>query len=274
MDLLSKVPMLDVTINERFSFAGACAIVLLAALGLEHALARDDLRVVGRVMTALLVLLAFGELVIQRSELVTDAMGEWGIYARFAELACLGVGALWLSLHRAPPGAEGSAGYRRAVVPHCCSCSSPSATSRTATSIRPFPRSAPTLPCRSSTPSGAIRGRSASWPCPRPDPRHERALRLEDVRGYEALTFGRYFETYRLWCVHQPVWFNRVDDIGKPFLNFLNVRYAVSSDDMKAPDGWRVIAKQRGSQLLENANVLERAFIPRPSASACRKATP
>ncbi len=43
---------------------------------------------------------------------------------------------------------------------------------------------------------------------------------LEDVRGYEALVLARFVETYPLWCVEQPVWFNRVDDPQRPFLSF------------------------------------------------------
>ena len=54
---------------------------------------------------------------------------------------------------------------------------------------------------------------------------------LEDVRGYEAMTFSRYVATYDAWCTHQPVWFNRVDDLTKPFLSMINVRYAIASDE-------------------------------------------
>ena len=49
--------------------------------------------------------------------------------------------------------------------------------------------------------------------------------KLEDVRGCAAMTFRLLVDTFPLWCVPQPVWFNRVDDPTKPFLNFLNVRY-------------------------------------------------
>ena len=58
---------------------------------------------------------------------------------------------------------------------------------------------------------------------------------LEDARGYEALTFSRYVATYDAWCKHQPVWFNRVDDLTKPFLSMLNVRYAIASDNSRRP---------------------------------------
>ena len=68
---------------------------------------------------------------------------------------------------------------------------------------------------------------------------------LEDVRGYEAMTNKRLTETYPLWSTFQRAWFNIVDDPARPFLSFLNVRYVL--------DGKRVI---------ENKNVLPRAFVP------------
>ena len=83
---------------------------------------------------------------------------------------------------------------------------------------------------------------------------------LEDVRGYEALTLRRYESTYGLWCEGQAIWFNRVDDLTRPFLSFLNVRYAITTND--PPPGWHVVASQRGARLLENERVLPRAFIP------------
>jgi hypothetical protein len=83
---------------------------------------------------------------------------------------------------------------------------------------------------------------------------------LEDVRGYEAMTFRRLADTYPLWSRFQVAWFNRIDDLSKPFLSFLNVRYALGRGD--APDGWRVIAEDRGTRLFENTRVLPRAFVP------------
>jgi hypothetical protein len=83
---------------------------------------------------------------------------------------------------------------------------------------------------------------------------------LQDARGYEAMTFRRLADTYPLWSVFQTAWFNRVDDLSRPFLSYLNVRYAISEWD--APEGWRVIAQDRGTRLLENERVLPRAFVP------------
>jgi hypothetical protein len=86
---------------------------------------------------------------------------------------------------------------------------------------------------------------------------------LEDVRGYEMTTLASLVETFPLWCVRQPVWFNRVDDPTKPFLSFLNVRYVIAPPAWPAPPGWKVLAQEAGGRLLENPSVLPRAFVPR-----------
>src|SRR5262249_46496219 len=61
---------------------------------------------------------------------------------------------------------------------------------------------------------------------------------LEDVRGYESLTLRPFVATYPLWCVPQPTWFNRVDDLERPFLSFLNVGYALAPAGAPPPRGW------------------------------------
>ncbi|HEX6158774.1 MAG TPA: YfhO family protein, partial [Thermoanaerobaculia bacterium] len=85
---------------------------------------------------------------------------------------------------------------------------------------------------------------------------------LEDVRGYEAMTFLRLVQTYPLWSVAQPVSFNIVPNPDKPFLSFLNMRYAIGSLDAKPNEQWRLVMEDRRSRLLENTRVLPRAFVP------------
>jgi hypothetical protein len=85
---------------------------------------------------------------------------------------------------------------------------------------------------------------------------------LEDVRGYEAMTFRPLVDTFPLWCEKQSVWFNRIDDPTRPFLSFLNVRYFVAGPRFSAPPGWNVVASDRSGQILENPRVLPRAFVP------------
>ena len=86
---------------------------------------------------------------------------------------------------------------------------------------------------------------------------------LEDVRGYEAMTFTPLFQTYPMWCTHQPVWYNRVDDPSTPFLSFLNVRWVLFPPGVPAPDGWTVRSEGEEMRLLENPRALPRAFVPR-----------
>ena len=85
---------------------------------------------------------------------------------------------------------------------------------------------------------------------------------LEDVRGYEAMTQRAFYETYPLWCVAQPVWYNRVDDLERPFLSFLGVRYALVPEGYEPPSGWTKLSRGRGADLLENVDALPRAFAP------------
>ena len=57
---------------------------------------------------------------------------------------------------------------------------------------------------------------------------------LEDVRGYEAMTFRPLVQTFPLWCIPQAVWFNRVDDPTRPFLSFLNVRWVFAAPAVRS----------------------------------------
>jgi len=93
-------------------------------------------------------------------------------------------------------------------------------------------------------------------------PNNAALYELEDARGYNAMTNRRLSETYPLWSVYQRAWFNRIDDLSRPFLSFLNVRYALALVDAGVPEGWRVRAEDRGTRLLENTRVLPRAFVP------------
>jgi hypothetical protein len=86
---------------------------------------------------------------------------------------------------------------------------------------------------------------------------------LEDVRGYQSMTLRQFKETLSLWCAPRGAWwFNQVDDIGRPFLSFLNVRWALAPPDYAPPPGWRLAAAEPAAALFENLRVLPRAFVP------------
>jgi hypothetical protein len=86
---------------------------------------------------------------------------------------------------------------------------------------------------------------------------------LEDPRGYEAMTFARLADTYPVWSIPQAVSFNAIGDLQPPFLSFLNIKYAIVPLPVNVTEGWREIMKDRSAKLFENTRVLPRAFVPR-----------
>jgi len=86
---------------------------------------------------------------------------------------------------------------------------------------------------------------------------------LEDARGYESLVLDRIADTYPLWSKPQHASFNRVDDLTRPFLSFLNVRFAVARPEAAVPSGWRMRSRGREMAVFENPNALPRIFAPR-----------
>jgi hypothetical protein len=85
---------------------------------------------------------------------------------------------------------------------------------------------------------------------------------LEDVRGYEAMTNARLAATYPAWCAPQPVSFNAIGELHKPFLSFLNVKYLFAPPTTLPPHQWKLITEDKGGKLFENLEVLPRAFVP------------
>jgi len=252
--LMQKLPLFDIALNERFTFAAAFSLVILACLGLEYALAMRD-RSLGYALAIATLFFAAGAFTIDRLHVMEDKLPEWGVYTLFGELACLGIAAIvvlalknrgnaiavtilvlitaqrWLAGYDIYPTLPAFAAYPPVPI------------------LRSLPRETG-VPFR-------IVGRAHALV-----PGTSALYELEDVRGYEAMTFSRYVATYEAWCIHQPVWFNRVDDLTKPFLSMINVRYAIASDNVPPPDGWRRVAVQRGAELLENTRVFPRAFMP------------
>jgi hypothetical protein len=86
--------------------------------------------------------------------------------------------------------------------------------------------------------------------------------RLEDVRGFQAMSLRRLHETYPLWSAPQRNWFNRIDSLSSPFLSFLNVRYALHDPDRALPPQWRIVGNAGRLEIVENTAALPRAFMP------------
>jgi hypothetical protein len=264
--MLQKLPLFDITLNERFCFAAAFALVILGALGLEHALRRRD-RALFYTLAAATFFFAAGAFTITRLNLMAHSLPEWGVYTLFGELTCLGVAAIgiavaWSRDHNTTAATQQPSNPATAITILALLVAQrwmagndiyPTLPAFAAYPPVPIFRSLP----RSDSAPFRIVGRAHALV-----PGTSALYELEDARGYEALTFSRYVATYDAWCKHQPVWFNRVDDLTKPFLSMLNVRYAIASDKLPAPDGWRRVAVQPGAELLENTRVFPRAFVP------------
>jgi hypothetical protein len=242
---LQKLPLFDQTLNERFSFGAALALAMLAALGVEEILRRGGDRVAVVTLIAVLAALSAGNVWLRDPAFVP----VWGRYKMAAELAGLAIAIVLVAL-RAPRFLIAILLLQRFV--------SDGGIYRTFDARVAYPPIPMLAPLRDAREPFRITGHGNAF-----IPGTSALYALEDVRGYEAMTFLRYRETYPLWCIHQPVWFNRVDDLTRPFLSFLNVRYAITWDRDPPPPGWREVSRQKGSMLIENMRVLPRAFVPR-----------
>jgi len=84
---------------------------------------------------------------------------------------------------------------------------------------------------------------------------------LEDVRAATPITFAPFAETFPLWLQRRG--FGEVDDVTNPMLAMMNARFAIVLRTEPFPAGWKSVAEDRSSRLIENPNALPRAFVPR-----------
>ncbi|MEO8382247.1 MAG: YfhO family protein [Acidobacteriota bacterium] len=256
--LLHSLPLFRITLNDRLCFAVACALSLLAAIGAEHLARRDDRRAVLLTLGLVLLLLTAGTFWIESAFVIESGPRDWGRYTAHAELAGL-AGAFTLLLCSRRRGDVSSsmlvALLALILVQRVVSEGGVHAS---------FPRKAAYPDMAIFAPMKNVREpfrmAGENWALL---PGTNTLYGFEDVRGYEAMTFLPYVQTYKLWCVPQPVFFNRIDDLSKPFLSMMNVRFAFAYADTPVPPGWSVAAREKAAVLLENANVLPRAFVPR-----------
>ena len=250
---LQRLPLLDVALNERFSCAAAFSLALLAAIGIEDVLRRERPVAAAATAAAVLIAITAGTLLLLRANVVGPNLEMWGEYKIFAELAGLAVATAALLLPIPSP-------WKAAIILGVVLVQRSMSESGV---YETFPASAAYPPVPMFEPLKKIRepyrvvGFNMTLL-----PNMSAMYELEDPRGYEAMTLRTYSELYPLWCVPQPVWFNRVVDLNRPFLSFLNVRYAVVWKSFVLPEGWKPFAEQRGEKLIENTRVIERAFVP------------
>jgi hypothetical protein len=248
---LHRLPLFNIALNERLSFGTVLALAMLAAFGMEELLRRKrDLAAVVSLLIVLAVIAA-GNVWILRSDIVNHAPMAWGHGKVAAEIAGLALVTLLIAWR---PRAWAPALVSLLLVQRFVSEGGIVATFPARVAYPPIPILEPLRAIREPF---RITGHGNALL-----PGTSTLYELEDVRGYQAMTFLRYRGTYAIWSIHQPVWYNRVDDLTKPFLSFLNVRYAITWDRDPPPPGWFEVARQKGSIVLENRNVLPRAFVP------------
>ncbi len=256
MEAVCALPGFDIGINERMVFLGAFATAALAALGMERLREEGGDKVFAGATVLVLALIAFlshhaqphvpqlqmphgyfsYRTVVQALPLILFA-GLWlALRGRRLETPCIVVAVLLLLAQRRLEEGDFYPTYpNQAFYPPL-------------RSLEPIPRKAPYR----MTAVGFIF-----------IPNIAALYEIEDVRGYEAMTFKPLLDTFPLWCVPQPIWYNRVDDPARPFLSFLNVRYVLAPPRHAPPADWKILYKGDQGQLLENPRVLPRAFVPR-----------
>ncbi len=257
-DLIARFPLFDVAINERMIFLAAFALAALAGLGLDSfARAESDRLCFAVSLIASLLLVALAVLArpgLERLEMPRRYL-NFRLLAQIVPL--IAVAGLVLAARRLP----------RAFL-----CGGILALLLVQRGFEEWDLY-PTYPNRAFYPPLAVFEK-----IPRSLPFRFAAVsfsfipniaalyELEDVRGYEAMTFRPLFDTYPLWSVSQPVWFNRIDDPAKPFLSFLNVRWVYAEPGFRPPAGWPILYQGPDGILLENPTALQRAFVPRELA--------
>jgi Predicted membrane protein len=257
-NLLHKLPLFDMALNERLAFAASCALSILAALAVDSLAAEvagSARRNAAIVAGAVAVALGAGTWLLWSHELRVGVDPNVIRVVAFAELLPLAVIAVLLAarmpLRIALPLVLVLILGQRIVVDGSIY---PSLPQHVFYPKIPLVRAIPTdtpEPFRVAGEHFVLIPDSAAL------------YQFEDPRGYEAMTFARLADTYPLWSIPQPVSFNAIGDLQPPFLSFLNVKYAIVPSSVKVSDGWRELMKDRSAKLFENTHVLPRAFVPR-----------
>ena len=254
LDLTTRLPGFALALNYRLVFLAALGLAGLAALGAEAVVAGATRT--RRLATTSLLMVVILTVSFLSSSSVFRARGLPDDFLRGSialEVAPLVVTALVAAL--------GRRGGQVAVA---------SLAILVAQRFLEMSGTYPTLPARSLGPPLPV---LAKLPSPSADPYRVVAVDgvfrpngaalygLEDVRGYESLVLSRFAQTYPLWCTAQFASHNRVDDLSRPFLGFLNARYAIGTPDAAVPQGWKEISRGKDGTLFENPRALPRAFV-------------
>jgi hypothetical protein len=246
--ILHKLPLFKIALNDRLGFAAALALSLLAALAFDAPRMRFDRRVVISVALCLAIATAW----FWRMQLSIGVDPRLLIAGALAEV--IGIAMLLVAF--------GTSSQRVAVVLVVAAIAGQR--------LVEDGNIHPTLPRRMFSPSVPLIAAIPRDPLYRFTaignmviPNVGTMYGLEDVRGGSTMTYVPYVETMPLWCPGQKRTYHDVTDLSLPFLSFLGVRYAITPRSMAPPDGWRIVADDRSSRLIENGRAMPRVFVPR-----------
>jgi hypothetical protein len=245
--LLRKLPLFKIAVNDRLGFAAALALSLLAAMAFD-ATSRRDRRIVLIVAAALTITTAW----FWRMQLSIGVDPKLLIAGAAAEL--IGMAMLFAAL--------GSSSRRVAVILIVAAIAGQRLIEDG--NIHPtIPRRMfyPEVPLIAAIPRDPLYRFTAIGNMVIPNVAS--MYGLEDVRGYSAMTYFPYMETMKLWCPDQKRTYHDITDLSLPFLSFLGVRHAITPRTMDPPPGWRIVADDRTSRLIENTRAIPRVFVPR-----------
>jgi len=254
-DVVGRLPLFEVGVLDYMVFAAVFAIAVLAAFGTERLGSGEGRRafLVGAAATAIAIV---GIYRFRAARLAELDMPRTFLVTRLAwQLVPLAVAAAVVAAGRRVPGAGRTTALLGVFL------ASRVAEAGSVYSTLPASAFYPRLPVLEAIARGAADRIVAVGHTLVPNA--ATMYGLEDVRGYESMTFRPLYETYRFWCRPLPAWYNIVEDLRRPFLSFLNVRWAIVAPGSDPPPGWSVRARTPGGDLLENGAALPRAFVPR-----------
>ena len=249
-DAVNRLPVFRLALNNRLASATAFCLAALAAIGFEDLKNGEKRRAF---LLPVIAAAAGAGVILRATALAARGISPAHLYRSGAFFAG-GIVALFLAavLFRRRPAPLGMAALAIFLVFRAAETPRLSPTFRSADFYPPIPEF--TRLARGGEPYRVVGLGNVLVP------NQSSLYGLEDARGYEAITNARLAETFPLWCVPQPIWFNRVDDPARPFLSLLNVRYAIAEPGAPAPDGWSEVTRGPAVSIFENPAALPRAF--------------
>jgi hypothetical protein len=266
--VLGHLPLFSIALNDRLVFAGAFATVVLAALGVEAWLRAADAgepkratrELAGAYAAALLVYAAALIHLVPGSRaagFAAPVVARWMAWS----LAPLIAATLVVGLAAAPRLSRRPLLWAAALV----LALTVQRTGEMGTYYPTAPARAfyPRVPPLDALPSQDGEPWRFAGQYYQMIPNQAGLYDLEDVRGYQAIFHRRFLELAPLWVSAKPIgWFLAVEDVNRPLLSLMNVRYVMTPQGRNLRRR-RLVASGPQSLLWDNPRALPRAFVPR-----------